>query len=484
MVIQFGLQSTRSAAEYFIESAYPAKQLQLNPGSRSVVTPLDESPMMKLFQIAVPLPIIVVGLLWGCVVSIAHSDDAQSWVQFHGPSGLGVADSGVLPDSWNEQDYSWTVDLEAVEVGSPVIDEQQVYLLDTTTHPDGTKTIDLVAIDLQTGQLSWRQPQPLVDRRRHSRNTPASTTPVIDGDRIFFAYGDAEGAYVQAYSTSGDPLWSRSLGRWTGYHGFGTSPMVYGSKLILFNSQQADKLEDGQVAGQSQMVALDVATGEDVWTAQLETTRPCYGVPAIYQRDRGEAAEVIAANTGNGMFGLDLANGNMNWSLGVFDKRSCSSPLVVLGLPGGDLAIGSSGSGGGGNVLSAVRIPQTDGEEPTEAFRITKMAPYVPTSVVKGDLLFTVSDSGIACCFDLSDEGARLWSERLGGNFGASPIVVGEKLLLISLGGTAHVAVASRIKPTFSQFELGGTVGATPAFARDRLLLRAGSKLHCLATQP
>lgn len=440
--------------------------------------------MTKLFQIEVPMQIRIVGLLFGLAASIAHGDEGRQWGQFHGAAGLGVAGGGVLPDSWNEQDYRWTVELEAEDVGSPVMDEQQVFLLDTATQPDGTKTIDLVAIDLETGELNWRQPHPLVDRRRHRRNTAASTTPVIAGDKVFFAYGDAEGAYVQAYSTSGDPLWSRSLGRWTGHHGFGTSPMVFGSKLILFNSQQADKLENGQVAGQSQMMALDVATGEDVWTTRLDTTRPCYGVPAIYQRDGGEGVEVIAANTGNGMFGLDLASGNMKWSLGVFDKRSCSSPLIVTGLPGGDLAIGSSGSGGGGNVLSAVRIPQADGGLPTEAFRISKMAPYVPTSVAKGHLLFTISDSGIASCFDLNDEGVRLWSERLGGNFGASPIVVGNKLLMISLDGTAHITEVSGVKRPFTQFELGGPVGATPGFATDRLVLRVGSKVRCLATNP
>lgn len=420
--------------------------------------------------------------------AISQADEPSSvnglgqWKQFHGPEGLGNAGIGSLPESWTQQEYAWTFDLAAADVGSPVMDETTVYLLDTATDSNGTKTVDLVAIDLETGKLRWRHAHPMIDRRRHARNTPASTTPTIAGDQVFFAYGDAEGAYVQAYSISGDLIWSRSLGPWTGYHGFGTSPVVVGSKLILFNSQQADKLEDWQVAGQSRMMALDIRTGEDIWTTPTETTRPCYGVPAIYQREQDGAIEIIAANTGNGMFGLDLASGNMKWSLGVFDKRSCSSPLVVRGLPDGDLAIGSSGSGGGGNVLSAVRIPQSDDETPTEVFRMAKLAPYVPTSAVKGHLLFAISDNGIASCLDLSDAGASQWSQRLGGNFGASPIVIGDQLLIISLDGTAHIANATADKPSFSQFELGGPVGATPAFSRGRLVLRVGSKLHCLNT--
>jgi hypothetical protein len=70
----------------------------------------------------------------------------------------------------------------------------------------------------------------------------------------------------------------------------------------------------------------------------------------------------------------------------------------------------------------------------------------------------------------------------LGGNFGASPIVIGDQLLLISLDGKAHVGTASADKPSFSDFDLGGPVGATPAFAGNRLVLRVGAKLHCLPT--
>lgn len=390
-----------------------------------------------------------------------------------------MVSTGSLPSQWTKQDYAWTTTLGGSDVGSPVVAGGVVYLLDTTPAEGPLKTVDLVAVDLKTGNEQWRRPHPMADIRRHTRNSAASTTPLVDGDLVFFAYGDANGAYLYAYDTKGQKQWSRDLGPWTGYHGFGTSPMVVGSTVVLFNSQQVSKLEDWQVAGESHMMAFDRETGADVWSTPLKATRPCYGVPTIYP---GSPTQLIAANTGNGMFSLDVQTGRMLWSLDVFDKRSCSSPLVVTGLDEGDVAIGTCGSGGGGNILSAVRIPAQPGEEPEELFRITSSAPYVPTSVVKNHLLFTVSDAGVASCFDLNDQGRKVWSQRLGGNFGASPIIVGDQLLMISLDGTAHLTEASATRSPISEFELGGSVGATPAFADGCLVLRVGDRLHCLQT--
>ncbi len=459
---------------------------------------------MRHWIISKPLRIDLAFLLIGFAVGdivVAHAEspasvaapgsaatDGEPWPRFHGAMGYGDALGGSLPKTWTENDYAWSLDLGGTDVGSPVATETTVFLLDANAEQSksdaktSTGTIDFVAVDLATGNEKWRHSHPFVDRKRHARNTAASTTPAIAGDRVFFAYGDAEGAYLYAYSLDGKPLWDRQLGPWSGVHGFGASPVVTGSQVILFNSQQVDELESWQVAVQSRMMSFDVATGKDLWSTPLKSTRPCYGTPSIYRPASDQArnqstgpAQLIAANKGNGLFGLSLTTGEMLWSLPVFNKRCCSSPLIV-----GDLAIASCGSGGGGNYISAVRIPQHPGETPQEVFRITRGACYVPTPAVRDGLLFTISDNGIANCFDTANEGRSRWSQRIGGNFGASPIIVGEQLLLISLEGTAHVTTASDTKGEVSEFELGGRVGATPAFAAGRLLLRVGAKLHCL----
>jgi hypothetical protein len=76
--------------------------------------------------------------------------------------------------------------------------------------------------------------------------------------------------------------------------------------------------------------------------------------------------------------------------------------------------------------------------------------------------------------------GKAHWTKRLGGNFGASPILLGDKVLMINLDGEATVIRAAREFEKLSEVDLGGPVGATPAYADGKLLIRVGTQLRCL----
>ena len=93
--------------------------------------------------------------------------------------------------------------------------------------------------------------------------------------------------------------------------------------------------------------------------------------------------------------------------------------------------------------------------------------------------MFCIADNGIASCLNVAS-GEQIWSERIGGNFGASPIVVGDTLLLISLEGKATLLRAADKFEKLGEVDLGGPVGATPAYAEGRLLLRIDEELVCL----
>lgn len=407
----------------------------------------------------------------GCIsASVVNAE--SPWASFHGAEGMGVAD-GQIPDKLSESFYDWKVPLGSRDVGSPVIANGIVFCL--VSKPD-SKEIALQAFDLKNGKLLWSKSFPQTEYHLHSRNTIASSTPACDGKHVYAAWAEPEHTFLKCFDLKGNEVWSRDFGSWQSQHGFGTSPRLFGSMVILMNSQQADQLKPGQVAGESRMIAVDRETGKDVWETELATTRSCYGVPAIYQPENGEP-QIVGANKGNGLFGVDPVTGRIKWSLSVFSMRCCSTPLIV-----DNIAIGSSGSGGGGNHLVAVRIPEDDDAQPQEVYRIERGAPYVPTPAYKDDMLFLVSDKGgIASCID-AKTGEKIWSARLGGNFGASPIVIGNKVLLISLDGMATVLSATADYKKLGETDLGGPVGATPAFADGRLLIRVDEELRCLKT--
>ncbi|MEM9586315.1 MAG: PQQ-binding-like beta-propeller repeat protein [Planctomycetota bacterium] len=379
---------------------------------------------------------------------------------------------GALPDRWDKSDYAWTIDLGSRDVGSVAISDGRVFYL---TYVPASRQIAVNAADLKTGQVLWSKQYPLIDQRIHKRNTRASSTPTVDGDRVFAAWSDPEHTMLVAFDLKGNEVWKRDFGSWQSQHGFGTSPVVVDEKVILFNSQQADQIRPGQTPGQSRMIAVDRESGQTVWERPLKTTRACYGVPAVHQMKDGRK-QLIASDTGNGLFGIDVQSGNLLWTNDVFRARCCSSPVLV-----GDIAIGTAGSGGGGNHLVAVRIP--DAEQPTEElYRIEKNAPYVPSPALKDGLLFLVDDRGIASCVDAKD-GSYRWVKRVGGDYGASPLIVDDRVLLISLDGKATLLEATDRYQQISRFDLGGPVGASPAYAEGCLILRIGDKLCCLRTR-
>ncbi len=132
----------------------------------------------------------------------------------------------------------------------------------------------------------------------------------------------------------------------------------------------------------------------------------------VIQDDTGHDL-LLMNETGEGMFALDLRSGERVWNRKNFTKRCVSSPVVISGL-----AIGTEGSGGGGNLLFAIDTKRNH----ELVFEMRKAAPYVPTPVGVGQLMFTWDDKGIVSCVELPS-GQVLWSERVGGNVSSSPLL-------------------------------------------------------------
>lgn len=392
---------------------------------------------------------------------------AQTWSRFRGPNGSGYVSEGQIPNSWTDDDYAWTVEVPGDGIGSPVVMGGKLFVLSAD---ENEKLRHVLAYDLRSGKLLWDKTFAFEAHRQHARNRFASSTPCCDEHHVYAAWSQPDHTLVVCLSHDGQLVWEKDLGSWQSQHGFGTSPIVVDDRVVLFDSQQADQLRPGEKPGVSAMIAMQRDSGEIAWRTEMTTTRVCYGTPCIYQSPDG-SRQIIDCNTGDGVFALDVATGKRLWNLKVFAARCCSSPLIC-----GDLIVGTSGSGGGGNHLVAVRPGESSAEE---IFRIEKAAPYVPTPVVAGPWLLSVDDKGVASCFDASN-GKVQWTRRIGGTVSSSPIVVGNKLLTIDIDGTATVLSASQTFQELGSVELGGHVQATPAFAEGYLLLRAGKRLLAL----
>ena len=384
---------------------------------------------------------------------------AQEWTRFRGPNGTGESECRTIPATWTAADYNWNVKLPGVGHSSPVLWGDRIFLL-SGDPTDATRYT--LCYDAQSGKKLWEKSFNSQTHNLHKQSSYASGTPAVDEKHVYFAWAAPQSITLLAMNHEGDVVWQRDLGSWGSQHGFGTSPVIYNEMVILSNSQEVG--EDPACY----MLAFDRTTGSEIWKTKLLSASTSYSVPAVLETKSGKP-QLVSTNSGNGMFGLDPLTGKLLWSNPFFDKRTVSSPLVK-----GDLVFGSNGSGAGGNYLVAVHC---DGEEAKLAYKISgTQAPYVPTSVARGDLLFLVSDSGIASCFDIKT-GKSHWQKRIGGNYSSSLVRVYDKIYCSSMDGDVVVLAADKDFKELGRTSLGDGIRSTPAIANGRMYLRTFSHL-------
>ena len=85
------------------------------------------------------------------------------------------------------------------------------------------------------------------------------------------------------------------------------------------------------------------------WRTDRKISSASYSVPSVRKNEAGQE-ELLCCTQGEGIFALDPATGNENWSSQVFTMRTVSSPLFV-----GGLIFGSTGQGAGGHYVVALK---------------------------------------------------------------------------------------------------------------------------------
>ncbi len=391
---------------------------------------------------------------------------AESWSRFRGDNGVGVIAKCSVPLPWQPSDVRWSVALPGKGNGSPTAYGDRVFLMSADAN---SAERYIMAFDIKSGRELWRKSYASEPHHLHNRSSYASCTPCVNSDAVFFTWATPESVTLMALTHDGEVIWTNNLGRYVSQHGYGASPALFGDKLVLFNSQAAEQLPPGVPPGQSRVMAFDVRTGDLLWETPRTTTRVCYGVPTRFQDESGQEA-LLFCNTGDGFFALSLETGEPLWNRKVFRKRCVSCPVIV-----GDLAFGTEGSGGGGNILFAVSVKGNH----DVAFRVNRSAPYVPTPVAKGNLLFLWSDQGIVTCIK-TPSGDVVWSKRIGGNVSTSPVIAGDKLVGIAEDGTVTILSASEDYHEYGSIKLEDTTRATPLLSENYLLVRSDSKLICV----
>ena len=463
----------------------------------------------------------VVGLFAVGGFALAAEKSTTGWPQFRGANGAGVAVDAHPPEKIGpRENVRWSVEVP-FSPSSPCVWGERIFL---TTFHDG---------ELQTrcygrgdGRLLWsRGIKPDgVEVFHRSDGSPAASTPATDGRRLVSYFGSFG---LICHDLEGRELWRHplSLALSGGQYGTGTSPVIFGNRVVL-NRDQAEF---------SSLLAVDLETGEKVWDTPRPDAGGSFGTPVIW--DNNGVNEVVVAATGR-LKGYDLQTGAQRWFVNGMCWYVCTTPVIGDGLlyfaawsngttespvptwekfaaaydkngdgivefdevpeakrdylrafdvnrdgkyTKEDFAIMASATARAENVIVAVK-PGGRGDitETHVGWKFRKGLPYVSSPLFYDGRIYLVKDGGILTSLDAKTGDPFYVQERLpaNGNYYTSPVAADGRLYVASVPGKLTVLKPGGEKPEIlHQADFGERILATPAIVGDSIYLRTETRL-------
>jgi outer membrane protein assembly factor BamB len=379
----------------------------------------------------------------------------NDWPQFRGPTGQGVSEERNLPLTWSEnKNVRWKVPIPGRGWSSPVIQGDRIWL---TTATDEGKSLRAIAIDGNTGAIVQNVEVFHLKSAElaNSKNSFASPTPVIDGDRVYLHFGAFGTACI---TQSGEIVWKTRLEYDNGQHGTGGSPIIYEDLLIL--SCDGNDVQF--------VVALDKATGKVRWKKMREGYQ-AYTTPLVVSLPGGD--QVISPGALRAI-AYEPRTGKEIWQV-RYGEGFSNVPRPVYGLGLVFICTGFQQA----SLLAIKPDGRGDITKSKIVWRLDGGVPLTPSPLLVGDELYMVTDNGIATCVD-AKTGEELWRARLGGNHSASPISADGKIYFLSEEGESVVIAAGRQLKHLATNQLDGPTLASMAISDSSLFIRTATHLY------
>jgi outer membrane protein assembly factor BamB len=415
--------------------------------------------------------------------------DEVNWPQFRGPQGDGTALSTGLPLRWSEQqNVRWKTALHGRAWSSPVVWGGQVWV---TTATENGRELFAVGLDAATGRIVHDLKLFEVEKPQfaHQFNTYASPTPVIEEGRVYVSFGSPGLACLD--TRTGQKLWERRDFVCNHYRGAGSSPILHGGLFIL-NFDGSDH---------QFIVALDKQTGRTVWQQKRSIDYKDLGPDGLPQTEgdlrKGFATcqvvslagqAILLSQGSKALYAYGPLTGEELWRVEERQNHSASTrPVTGQGLifvpsgwAGGQLLAIRPGKKGEVLDANAAGAPSTELEV---VWKTKRNVPKKPSLLLVGELLYGLDDIGIVTCWE-ARTGQVLWSERIGGNYSASPLAAEGRIYLFSEEGKTTVLAAGREFRKLGENQLAAGFMASPAVSGKALILRTKTHLYRIEETP
>jgi outer membrane protein assembly factor BamB len=411
------------------------------------------------------------------------------WPQFRGPGGEGHATSSGVPLEWSEtKNVTWKTEIPGRGWSSPVIDNGQIWMTTSFVseateeekkrrlagRPDakmlavvGGVTFHAICVDLKSGKLlhniklfSTSNPEPI-----HTLNSYASPTPILADGRLYCHFGEYGTVCID--TTTREVVWNNRELKVDHQNGPGSSPVLWNDLLIV----HCDGRDDQYTA------ALDKNSGELRWKTsrsgkmnERPEFRKAYCTPLVIEAD---GRPQLISPAADWVYSYDPATGKELWKAGYGKLGFSNVPRPIAGH--GMVFICSC------FMQSSMYAVRYDGKgDVTDshiAWKFDSQMPRMPSPILVGDLLYVVSDNGVATCLE-AKTGKQVWRSRLGGNYSASPLYVNDRIYFFNREGETIAIKPGREYFELAKSKLDGRYFASAAVVDDALILRTDTHLY------
>lgn len=419
------------------------------------------------------------------------ADGPGDWPRWRGPDNDGMA-RGDAPLHWSDTEHiKWKAEIPGRGHSSPIIWGDRVFI--TTAVPTGApqdatpstsvgrggrgfgnrgpqpeQKFVLMALDRKTGKLLWQQVAKVATPHEGYHPTYgsfASNSPVTDGQHVVAFFG-SRGVYC--YDLDGNKIWEKDFGiqlKMFNTFGEGAWPFLEGSKLLLLFDNEADSF----------LVALDVATGKELWRTPRADGNTNWSGPVVITVD-GKKQVIVSAT--KKVHSYDLETGKPIWEVAGLGQNTIPAPVAADGMV-------YVMSGFRNPNLMAVKLGREGDLTGTDAivWQNQRGNSYTASPVLHDGKLYVLTDSGMLSCFDAKTGKAFYQQQRLPKpyNFKASPVGVNGKLYLATEEGDVVVVKMGDTYQVLATNTLEGqTFIGTPAVADGEIYLRGQNTLFCI----
>ncbi len=391
-------------------------------------------------------------LCMGAAALAAEPSGTGDWPCWLGPNHDGKSPDRSLLKEWPAEGPKqlWKATGIGTGYSSVAVARGKVYITG-----DGKDKGNLSAFDLE-GKLLWKVE--CGQASNFKQRSGFCGSPVVDGGEVYTL--DGHGLLSCLEADTGKKKWSREakeFGGGPGGWGYAESPLILGDWVVF------------KPGGKNCIVALDKATGKDVWKSTGFSAGAEYSSCTPFVHDK---VQMLVTGTNAGLVCVDAKTGKLLWKNGFSagNVANCPTPLYSDGY-----VFWANGYSKGGICMKL----EADGTA-KEAYKTKDMECHHGGFIIDNGYVYGNNGGGFAC-LDLKT-GKKMWSESGGVGKGSLCWADGMLYLFGEGGGKAALGTCTPegLKITGKVEVKGeGPSWAHPVVAGGRLYLRFGDNLYC-----